>query len=83
MIPTAAAFIEAHTEACKRVLQGKQSMQDIMIVDMWSTISALQKQVGDLQQQLDAAVAGNAQSAQALTHMTLRLAGAPEGTPVH
>lgn len=83
MIPTAAAYIEAHTEACKRVLQGKQTMQDLMIVDMWATISALQKQVAGLQQQLANAVAGNAQSAQALTQMTLRLAGAPEGTPVH
>lgn len=83
MIPSRAAYLEAHQEACKRMKQGRHDFKDIMIVDLWSAVATLQQQVADLQQQLDAANAGNAQSASALTAMTLRLAGAPEGTPVH
>jgi hypothetical protein len=58
-----------------RMEAGKQDEKDEMIVGLWDALGAMASKQQETQKALDLEKQGNAQSAQAITDMTMRLAG--------
>lgn len=77
------ALISVYQAAKTKVNAGTADMKEQAIVGAWDACMITQARVKQLQQELDILKQVNAQSASTISHMTMRLAGAPAGTPVH
>lgn len=78
------AVIMNEYEAAKQRLQaGRADIKDQVIVGVWEACLIAHSRANEMQKQLDMQRASNAQSAQAVADMTMRLASRPAGVAVH